>query len=80
MPVISIFIHLYRTVRRQQMFLMSQHGSDTIVAMSCTLSLTPTSIFLLSNSRGEPQVRLKQFHVEILVGLLHPVFLLISFV
>lgn len=77
MPVISIFIHLQR---QKQMFVLSQHGSGAMVAMSCTLSLTPASIFLLSNSRGEPQVRLKQFHVEILVGLLRPVFLLISFV
>ena len=34
-------------------------GSDTEVAVSRTLSLMPASIFLLSNSRGEPRVRPK---------------------
>lgn len=62
------------------MFLMSRHGSDTTVDTSRTVSSTPTSIFLLCTSRGEPQVRPKQFHVEMLVALLHLVFLLISFV
>lgn len=80
MQVISIFIHLLLKVRQQQMFLMLQNGSDTIVAVSCTLSLTEASISLLSNSRGELQVRLKQLHVEMLVGLPHLVLLLISFV
>lgn len=34
--VISIFIHHQLKARQQRMFLMLQHGSDTLVPMSCT--------------------------------------------